>query len=67
MFPTVSLSPIPFIASSDDAGSSSNEKLSPSNEKKYVLEEDGFEEGEMLGHLSQGNGEEEDAGNNGIF
>jgi hypothetical protein len=27
-----------------------------SEEKKYVLEEDGFEEGEMLGHLNQGNG-----------
>ena len=38
-----------------------------SEEKKYVLEEDGFEEGEMLGQLNQGNGEAEEAGNNGIF
>lgn len=38
-----------------------------SEEKQYVLEEDGFEEGEMLGYLNQGNGEAEDAGNNGIF
>ena len=48
--------------------SSSNEKVPAANEeKKYVLEEDGFEEGELLGHLNQGNGEIEEAGNNGIF
>ena len=58
LFPTVSLSPIPFITSSDDVSSSSNEKVPAANEeKKYVLEEDGFEEGELLGHLNQGNGE----------